>query len=342
MFRFEFRKEDRSCKNQTFTELKYNFSHQLYEEKFITAEGINYINKTGSTRKLFINSHEDMYECYNIRRLNVMLLAFLFLLMMQMQREAGAVQASATASSQEEEEKEEVHSSLTFDPPIFQNFYEGKTMQVLVTPDACFPDHTSVNLSIFLLDPRLATISSIRYLPPGTPRNDRYACAERGENTSCWRFLVTFSAVQLGLSPAIMTVTTYSQTLNREAVNLNVTAMQDQADKLPPDSSATTVNIFEKELQAIKSDKPKAKVSFKVTVEDKFDLVVAREPRSMDSLFLLFLLIFITTLNFGFGCSLNLDLVRTILRRPIAPAIGFACQFCIMPLVRITFTCHSL
>lgn len=281
-----------------------------------------------------------MFECCNIQRLNVILLAFLLLLMMQMQREAGAVQASATASSQEKAEKEEVHSSLTFDPPIFQNFYEGKTMQVLVTPNACFADVTSVNLSIFLLDPRLATISSIRYLPPGTPRNDRYACAEVGENTTCWRFLITFNAVQLGLSPAIMTVTTYSQTLDREAVNLNITAMQDEADELSPDFSTTTVNIFEKELQAFKSDNLEVKVSFNVTIEDKFDLVVAREPRSMDSLFLLFLLIFITTLNFGFGCSLNLDLVRTILRRPIAPAIGFACQFCIMPLVRITFHFH--
>jgi predicted Na+-dependent transporter len=70
---------------------------------------------------------------------------------------------------------------------------------------------------------------------------------------------------------------------------------------------------------------------------DRFDLVVAREPRPLDSLFLIFLMVFITLLNFGFGCSLNLELVVKILKRPIAPAIGFACQFCIMPLVSVLF-----
>ena len=34
--------------------------------------------------------------------------------------------------------------------------------------------------------------------------------------------------------------------------------------------------------------------------------------------------------NFGFGCKVNRDQIKDILKKPIAPAIGAACQFMIM------------
>lgn len=39
--------------------------------------------------------------------------------------------------------------------------------------------------------------------------------------------------------------------------------------------------------------------------------------------------------NIGMGCKIDLDVVKEVLRRPIAPSIGFCCQFIVMPLVRI-------
>ena len=37
--------------------------------------------------------------------------------------------------------------------------------------------------------------------------------------------------------------------------------------------------------------------------------------------------------NVGMGCKIDLDVVKEVLRRPIAPTIGFCCQFIVMPLV---------
>ena len=34
--------------------------------------------------------------------------------------------------------------------------------------------------------------------------------------------------------------------------------------------------------------------------------------------------------NFGFGCKVEHDQIRDILRRPVAPAIGACCQFLVM------------
>ncbi len=67
-----------------------------------------------------------------------------------------------------------MQGNFTFDPPIFQDFFEGKTMQVLITPTECFADKVGVNLTVKLRDPRLARVSDIRRLAPGTPRNERF------------------------------------------------------------------------------------------------------------------------------------------------------------------------
>lgn len=113
----------------------------------------------------------------------------------------------AQAEENSQPEAKILSGNFTFDPPIFQNFYEGTTMSVLVVPTDCYSDVKSVSLSVTLTDPRLAKVKVVRSLPPGTPRNDKFSCAERGEDTTCWRFVVAMEAVQLGLTPAIMKLT---------------------------------------------------------------------------------------------------------------------------------------
>ena len=201
--------------------------------------------------------------------------------------------------------------NFSFNPPIFVDFFEGTTMRVLVSPVDCFADQPYVNLTIKLLDPRLAKVREIKPLPPGKPQGLVCPIALPGEDTSCWRFLVTFEAIQLGLSPTIMTIVVP-----------------------PPKPVPAVASSSDSTADPPKAEGPVVPPRVNATILlDRFDLVVARQPRFLDKIFLLIMLIFVILLNFGFGCALNLELVFQIVKRPIAPAIGFACQFCIMPIV---------
>ena len=39
-------------------------------------------------------------------------------------------------------------------------------------------------------------------------------------------------------------------------------------------------------------------------------------------------------LYIGYGCAIDLQIIWKVIKRPIAPAIGFLSQFVVMPLVR--------
>lgn len=67
--------------------------------------------------------------------------------------------------------------------------------------------------------------------------------------------------------------------------------------------------------------------------EAAYEVVVMRAPKVEQQVFRLGVAGFLVILNFGFGCSLDLQIVKEILRRPFAPALGFCCQYIMMPLV---------
>ena len=71
-----------------------------------------------------------------------------------------------------------------------------------------------------------------------------------------------------------------------------------------------------------------------VVKEAEYEVVVVRHPKVEQQVFRLGVAGFLVILNFGFGCSLDLEVVKEILRRPFAPALGFCCQYVMMPLVR--------
>ena len=73
------------------------------------------------------------------------------------------------------------------------------------------------------------------------------------------------------------------------------------------------------------------------TLLDKYPVVVIRERGLIDVIFFLTLNILVACVNIGMGCAVDLKVVKTVLRRPVAPAIGFFSQFLVMPLVSTIF-----
>ena len=64
-----------------------------------------------------------------------------------------------------------------------------------------------------------------------------------------------------------------------------------------------------------------------------YKVAVIREDRALDRIFLITIIVLLLIANVGMGCKIDLDVVKEVLRRPIAPTIGFCCQFIVMPLV---------
>ena len=70
-----------------------------------------------------------------------------------------------------------------------------------------------------------------------------------------------------------------------------------------------------------------------------YHVSVVRKERFIDRLFVGLLLSVIISAHIGMGCKIDLAVVKEVLRKPIAPAIGFSCQYLIMPLVGLS---HSV
>lgn len=60
---------------------------------------------------------------------------------------------------------------------------------------------------------------------------------------------------------------------------------------------------------------------------------VIREPSQAQIIFTILVTIIISINNINMGCLLDLDMIRKVLKAPVAPVIGFCCQFLFMPLV---------
>ena len=73
-----------------------------------------------------------------------------------------------------------------------------------------------------------------------------------------------------------------------------------------------------------------------------YDVSVVREGTIVDLLFAIVLAFIILVYNFSFGCKIHISLALKILKRPIAPVIGFFCQFLMMPLVSKYMTMQHL
>jgi Sodium Bile acid symporter family len=68
---------------------------------------------------------------------------------------------------------------------------------------------------------------------------------------------------------------------------------------------------------------------------EEYHVSVVRKERIIDHVFLGLVTLMVIFANIGMGCKIELDVVKEVLIKPIAPVIGFCCQYVIMPLVSI-------
>ncbi|KAH3776384.1 hypothetical protein DPMN_177808 [Dreissena polymorpha] len=79
----------------------------------------------------------------------------------------------------------------------------------------------------------------------------------------------------------------------------------------------------------------------------EFSVAVRRRMRPIDQIFTIIVAVAVAITTMGFGCKLELKTVKECIRRPVAPGIGFGCQYIVMPLVSVhenvtINTCGSL
>ncbi|CAC5393304.1 SLC10A3_5 [Mytilus coruscus] len=66
---------------------------------------------------------------------------------------------------------------------------------------------------------------------------------------------------------------------------------------------------------------------------ETYKLVVKRDSRPIDTAFTVSIIILVCLANVAMGCKTDLDVVKSTLKRPIAPLTGLASQFLLMPLI---------
>ena len=60
---------------------------------------------------------------------------------------------------------------------------------------------------------------------------------------------------------------------------------------------------------------------------------VIRAKRAIDRIFVSIIILLVSIAFINMGCTLDMDVVKETLKRPIGPSIGFCCQYLFMPLV---------
>lgn len=62
-------------------------------------------------------------------------------------------------------------------------------------------------------------------------------------------------------------------------------------------------------------------------------ITVIREERTIDTIFTASVAVLVSILYINFGCAIDWKVCRNTLKKPVGPAIGFFCQFVIMPVL---------
>jgi sodium/bile acid cotransporter 3/5 len=69
-----------------------------------------------------------------------------------------------------------------------------------------------------------------------------------------------------------------------------------------------------------------------VLVAKALPVTVVREKTVQSKVFAVSVAVLISLAYVNMGCALDLEVIGGALKRPVGPAIGFACQFVLMPL----------
>ncbi|XP_071090658.1 ileal sodium/bile acid cotransporter-like [Haliotis cracherodii] len=65
----------------------------------------------------------------------------------------------------------------------------------------------------------------------------------------------------------------------------------------------------------------------------RYMIVVVRNYQPIDTVFRVVMYLFVIASTVGMGCKIELSVVKSVLLKPVAPAIGFFCQYLAMPLI---------
>lgn len=76
-----------------------------------------------------------------------------------------------------------------------------------------------------------------------------------------------------------------------------------------------------------------------VAVGPPLEVAVLRQDKVINKVFTAFVATVVSINYINMGCALDLGIVKDVLRRPIGPAVGFVCQFVLMPLVSKQYAC---
>lgn len=74
-------------------------------------------------------------------------------------------------------------------------------------------------------------------------------------------------------------------------------------------------------------------VNSKVEQSDSIHVIITRDKRLIDTLFIISVATLVSILYINFGAALDFRKVTSVLWRPIGPAIAFGCHFLFLPLV---------
>ncbi|XP_075220327.1 ileal sodium/bile acid cotransporter-like isoform X2 [Lycorma delicatula] len=67
--------------------------------------------------------------------------------------------------------------------------------------------------------------------------------------------------------------------------------------------------------------------------EQSVQITVVRKDRLIDKAFVISVIVLVSILYINFGCALDWNVMKQVLRRPVGPSIGILCHFFVMPLL---------
>lgn len=71
--------------------------------------------------------------------------------------------------------------------------------------------------------------------------------------------------------------------------------------------------------------------------DDVLMIVVVKGKPLLTRIFTISVAVLVSLTYVNMGCSLDMDIVKSVIKKPIAPAVGLICQYICMPLVSIFF-----
>lgn len=108
----------------------------------------------------------------------------------------------------------------------------------------------------------------------------------------------------------------------------------------PPNDTSGRLSQRESGVNQSRNGDPDGAKVLSVESSIEYHVAVIRNVRAVDHIFLVLVTVLVICGSVGIGCKVDLAVVKEVLVRPVAPAIGFGCQYIIMPLV--SHLCYNL